>query len=416
MKIIIFETEPREAAAFDDLKRGHKLMLTDKPLRADNAAEFADVEVISTFIYSKLGREVLEKLPALKLIATRSTGYDHIDTRTCAARSIMVSNVPSYGENTVAEHVFALILTISHHLREAMERARSGRFTPEGLEGFDLQGKTIGVIGTGNIGRHVIRIARGLAMRVLAYDLKPQQQLVAELGFTYTSMDSLLAESDIVTLHVPAMPQTEHLIDEHTIARMKHGAIIINTARGSLIDSRPLIQALRSGKLAAAGLDVLPDKPLIREEAELISSIYANQQDMRELVADHILLTMSNVFVTPHSAFNTREAIQRILTTTVENIVSFLNGALIEDVQDHENIDVYLNSELQGVDGFVGNFKTTIVSEGKEQVLKHGVAIVATGASELLAIHAATRALAAESESNPSSHCLKTCLSLRAGD
>ena len=140
-------------------------MLTDKPLRADNAAEFADVEVISTFIYSKLGREVLEKLPALKLIATRSTGYDHIDTRTCAARSIMVSNVPSYGENTVAEHVFALILTISHHLREAMERARSGRFTPEGLEGFDLQGKTIGVIGTGNIGRHVIRIARGLAMR-----------------------------------------------------------------------------------------------------------------------------------------------------------------------------------------------------------------------------------------------------------
>jgi D-lactate dehydrogenase len=275
VKIVIFETEPREAAAFDALKRGHELVLTDKPLRADNAAEFADVD----------------------------------------------------GENTVAEHVFALLLTISHRLREAMERARSGRFTPEGLEGFDLQGNTIGVIGTGNIGRHVIRIARGFAMRVLAYDVKPQQELVAELGFTYTSMDGLLAESDIVTLHLPATPQTEHLIDKHAIACMKHGAIIINTARGSIIDSRPLIQALHSGKLAAAGLDVLPDEPLIREEAELISSVYASQQDMRELVADHILLTMSNVFVTPHSAFNTREAIQRILTTTVANIISFLNGA-----------------------------------------------------------------------------------------
>jgi D-lactate dehydrogenase len=263
----------------------------------------------------------------LKLIATRSTGYNHIDTHYCAERDIMVSNVPTYGENTVAEHVFALLLTISHRLREAMERARSGRFTPEGLEGFDLQGKTLGVIGTGNIGRHVIRIARGFAMQVLAFDVKPNSQLAAEMGFRYASMDELLAGSDIVTLHVPALPQTEHLIDERAIARMKQGAIIINTARGSIVEARALIEALRSGKLSGAGLDVLPDEPLIREEAELISSIFANQQDIRELVADHILLNMPNVIVTPHSAFNTREAIARITITTVANIVSFLGGA-----------------------------------------------------------------------------------------
>jgi D-lactate dehydrogenase len=326
MKIVIFETEPRETSAFDALKRGHELVLTGQPLRADNAAQYADAEIVSTFIYSKFGRDVLEKLPALKLIATRSTGYDHIDMHYCAERDIMVSNVPTYGENTVAEHVFALLLTISHRLREAMERARSGRFTPEGLEGFDLQGKTLGVIGTGNIGRHVIRIARGFAMQVLAFDVKPNSQLAAEMGFRYASMDELLAGSDIVTLHVPALPQTEHLIDERAIARMKQGAIIINTARGSIVEARALIEALRSGKLSGAGLDVLPDEPLIREEAELISSIFANQQDIRELVADHILLNMPNVIVTPHSAFNTREAIARITITTVANIVSFLGG------------------------------------------------------------------------------------------
>lgn len=327
MKIVIFETEPREQAAFGALGTGHDLVLTAEPLRADNAARYADAEIVSTFIYSKLMRDVLRKLPALKLIATRSTGYDHIDTGHCAEHGIAVSNVPTYGENTVAEHVFALLLGISHRMREAIERARSGRFKPDGLEGFDLQGKTLGVVGTGNIGRHVIRIARGFGMKVLAFDVKPQPALAVEFGFTYATMDELLAGSDVVTLHLPATPQTEHLIDEAAIGRMKPGAVLINTARGSIVDSRPLIEALRSGKLAAAGLDVLPDEPLIREEAELLSSIYANQLDMRELVADHILLTMPNVTVTPHNAFNTREAIARIVTTTVGNIASFLDGA-----------------------------------------------------------------------------------------
>ena len=326
MNIAIFEFEPRERPAFDVLRHAHDVVSTEKPLTTENANQFAGAEIISTFIYSKLEANVLEQLPILKLIATRSTGYDHIDARYCLERGIKVSNVPTYGENTVAEHVFALLLAISHRLREAMERARSGRFSPEGLEGFDLDGKTVGVIGTGHIGRHVIRIARGFGMQVLAFDARPAPELAPQLGFQYVSLDDLLAKSDIVTLHVPALPATDHLLDARAFSRMKQGVVVINTSRGSIVDARALIQALKSGKVAAAGLDVLPDEPLIREEAELICSTFCNQQHVGNLVANHLLLNMPNVVVTPHSAFNTKEAIQRIVSTTVANIQSFLDG------------------------------------------------------------------------------------------
>ncbi|MCW2273823.1 hydroxyacid dehydrogenase [Rhodoblastus acidophilus] len=326
MKVVIFEVEPREAAAFDALGANHDLVVTDQPLQAGNASHFADAEVVSTFIYSKLDRDVLDQLPATKLVATRSTGYDHIDMADCARRKIAVCNVPTYGENTVAEHVFALLLALSHRLRDAMERARSGWFSPQGLEGFDLQGKTLGVIGTGNIGRHVIRIARGFLMDVVAFDAKPDPELEGDLGFRYVGFDELLSRSDIITLHVPASPQTQHLIGASAFQRMKRGAVIINTARGGLIDVIALVQALRTGQVAAAGLDVLPDEPLIREEAELISSAFAGQNDLRNLVAGHVLLNMPNVIVTPHSGFNTREAVARIIATTVDNIEAFAAG------------------------------------------------------------------------------------------
>lgn len=302
------------------------MVLIDAPLMAANAAQYRDAEVISTFIYSNFDREVLADFSRLRPIATRSTGYDHIDTGYCGAHGITVSNVPTYGENTVAEHVFALLLTISHRLREAMERARSSRFSPLGLEGFDLQGKTMGVIGTGNIGRHVIRIARGFAMDVVAFDIKPAPETAAVLGFRYVGLDELLAQSDVVTLHLPAHPKNARLLDTRAFERMKPSAVLINTARGSLVDARALIEALRDSRLAAADLDVLPDEPLIREEAELISSIYDSRRDVRDLIADHVLLNMPNVVVTPHSAFNTREAIGRISKTTVANIESFLGG------------------------------------------------------------------------------------------
>ncbi|MEQ1866169.1 MAG: hydroxyacid dehydrogenase [Micropepsaceae bacterium] len=326
MKLVVFEAEPREASAFDALKAQDDVTVTGEPLRIGNAGRFAEAEVVSTFIYSELNRRVLEQLPVLKLIATRSTGVDHIDTAYCAERGIAVSNVPTYGANTVAEHVFALLLAISHRIIEASQRTRDGRFSPQGLQGFDLCGKTLGVVGTGRIGRHVIRIARGFEMNVIACDINSDAPAAQALGFRYVSFDEVLMASDILTLHVPATPDTQNMIGDRQFERMKDGVVVINTARGGLIDVRALILALRRGKVAAAGLDVLPDEPAIREEAELICSMFCDRHDLRNLVADHVLLKMPNVIVTPHSAFNTREAVQRIIDTTIENIQAFALG------------------------------------------------------------------------------------------
>ncbi len=326
MKVVIFETEPHEAAAFGELRDQHEILIVEEPLRAENASTFRDAEIVSPFIYSELGRSVLKRLPSLAFIATRSTGFEHIDTAYCADHNITVSNVPSYGENTVAEHVFALLLTISHRILEAVDRARSGPFSPQGLQGFDLEGKTLGVVGAGGIGRCVIRIARGFGMRVIASDIKPDEALARQLDFRYAPFDQVLSTADIVTLHVPATPDTHNLLSEREFALMKDGAIVINTARGSLVDVRALIRALRNGKVAAAGLDVLPGEPAIREETELISSTFCDRSDLRDLLADHVLLRMPNVVITPHSAFNTHEALGRIIDTTVENITAFANA------------------------------------------------------------------------------------------
>lgn len=325
MNIVVFEAEEREAAMFGKIERCHEVKLVADPLGADNAGGYANAEIVSTFIYSKLGRDELAQLPVLKMIATRSTGYDHIDIAYCRERSIVICNVPTYGATTVAEHVFALLLAISHRIPEAIQKARSGPFSPDGLQGFDLAGKTLGVVGTGSIGRRVIGIAKGFGMDVVAFDVAPDAQLSVRLGFRYLTLDRLLEGADVITLHMPATKETNNALSAEAFERMKKGVVVINTARGSLIDTRALIQALRSGKVMAAGLDVLPDEPLIREEAELICSSYLNQHDLKSLVADHVLLSMPNVIITPHSAFNTREAVQRITETTVENIEAFLD-------------------------------------------------------------------------------------------
>jgi D-lactate dehydrogenase len=326
MRIAVFEIEPHEASVFEGLAAKHQVRFSPEPLDAGNAAAFADAEAVSTFIYSTLDRAVLQRLPRLQLIATRSTGFDHIDTAYCAERGVTVSNVPIYGENTVAEHVFALLLTISHRMIEAVDRSRHGPFSPQGLQGFDLEGKTLGVVGTGSIGRHVIRIARGFGLDVVACDVRPDEATARQLGFRYVSLPAVLRVADIVTLHVPATPETRDLLSDEAFASMKDGVVVINTARGSLIDVPALIRALRRGKVAAAGLDVLPDEPEIREEAELLCSIFCTRNDASGVLPDLALLRMPNVVVTPHSAFNTREAMQRIVATTLANIAAFAEG------------------------------------------------------------------------------------------
>lgn len=327
MKIIIFEAEGWEQEAFKEFQKTDDIVLRQEKLSLDNAAQYSDAEIISTFIYSDLKNEVLEQLPQLKLIATRSTGFDHIDTEYCQAHGIAIANVPEYGENTVAEHVFALLLGLSHKMVEAVERTRRGDFTLAGLQGFDLFDKTLGVIGTGNIGQCVIKIANGFGMRVVAFDVNQNESLAKELNFEYLSLSDLLHQADILTLHVPANPHTYHLISDDQFAQMKDGVILINTSRGSVLHIEALVRALAVGKVAAAGLDVLPDEPTIREESELLHSFYRQQHNLETLLADSVLMRLRNVIITPHSAFYTKGAIYRIINTTIENIKAFIKGA-----------------------------------------------------------------------------------------
>jgi D-lactate dehydrogenase len=327
MKIAFFEVEPWECKKCMDMNAEHEIVLLEKEIDINNVGQHADAEIISTFINSKLSAGVLEKFNNLKMIATRSTGYDHIDIEYCNANDIVVSNVPSYGENTVAEHVFGLLLTISHNIMNAVNRVRRGDFSLQGLKGFDLRGKTLGVVGTGNIGQCVIETARGFRMEVLAYDVEENKQLADKLKFRYVDMEQLLADSDIITLHVPENDATYHLISDEEFSKMKDGVIVINTARGNIIDNRALLYALTEGKVASAGLDVLPEEPIIKEEAEIARTIFQKKHNLESLLTDHILLRLNNVYITPHSAFFTKEAVQRIVDTTIENIVNFINSS-----------------------------------------------------------------------------------------
>ena len=325
MKIAFFEVEDWEGEYLKGKLNGHQLKFSNEKLSLENAAQIKDFDAISVFIYSKIDEQIIQAIPNLKLITTRSTGFDHIDLEVCKKQGITVCNVPSYGENTVAEHTFALILSLSRNICKACIRRFEQDFSIEGLEGFDLKGKTIGVIGTGQIGLHVIRIAKGFGMNVVAYDVHQNKLLSEVLGFEYVSLENLLARSDVITLHVPYMKATHHLMNKDTFKLVKKGAILINTARGSIVDTEALIDALDKKILAGAGLDVFEGEEVIKEEKQLLYDP-KNLEVLASLVKDHILLSKDNVVFTPHIAFYSKEALERILETTVENISAFVSG------------------------------------------------------------------------------------------
>ena len=326
MKVVVFETEEWEHQACLRLQPEHQLVCTRDALDEGTASDHADAEVISTFVNSTLSASVLERFPDLKLIATRSTGYDHIDLADCASRGIVVSNVPDYGDSTVAEHAFALLLAVARHLVEAVERARRGDFSQARLRGFELRDKTLGVVGTGRIGRRAIEITKGFGMAVVAFDVRPDDDAARRLGFRYTDFDAVLAAADVLTLHVPATPQTAGLLSDRAFGLMRPGAVLINTARGNVVDVPALVRALADGRLRAAGLDVLPQEPLIREEAQIFRAASTEGYDLKPLVANHVLLRFPNVIVTPHTAYNTDSAVRRIVETTLANIEAFARG------------------------------------------------------------------------------------------
>jgi len=300
-----------------------------EPINTENLNKNADI--LAIFVESPVTKKMINALPKLKMIATMSTGFDHIDLPAAKHKKIPVCNVPFYGENTVAEHAFALILGLTRKLFQSVKRVKEGVYDFHGLRGMDLKGKTLGVVGTGHIGTHLIKMARGFEMNILGYDPYPNKELAKTLGFKYTTLDKLLATSDIVSLHVPLFKNTYHLINKKNIKKMKPGAILINTARGGLIDPEALVMALQSKHLAGAGLDVLEDENLIQNE-ELLMSGGCKECQLKTNLMNNIIIDHPDTIVTPHNAFNSIEAIQRIVDTTIENIRAFAKGEIKNDV------------------------------------------------------------------------------------
>ncbi len=259
-----------------------------------------DKEAVCCFIYSKFTADVIEALPDLKLLCTRSVGYNHIDITACRSKGITVCNVPDYGSHVIAEHVFALLLSALRHVTEAGTKVESGNFDYHGLRGMALMGKTIGIVGTGKIGVNVAKIAHGFGMRILAVDKCRVLELETAYGVKYTDLDTLYKQSDIITLHVPALPDTIHMINADAIGKMRNGVIIVNTARGELIDSNALLQALDSGKVARALLDVLE-----------------HEQDFQ---MNEKLIKHKSVIVTPHIAFYADDSTTRMFLESLYSI------------------------------------------------------------------------------------------------
>lgn len=332
MKIALFGLEEWQKEVFRNAFSSHRLLFGSAVIPA-SASQFSSADVMVVFVRSLVTQEVLKQFPRLRLVCTMSTGFDHIDLKGCRKKGIVVCNVPRYGENTVAEHAFGLMLGLSRRLVECVERTKKGHFSVTGLRGFDLKGKILGVIGTGNIGRHVIRIAKGFEMNVVAFDVYPNKTMARSLGFRYLSLEQLLKCSDIVTLHVPYNKHTHHLLNGKRLGMMKRGAYLINTSRGGIVDTTALVKVLQEGRLAGAGLDVLEEEGALREELELLHRHHHAGKQGTVLQSDHALLKMKNVIITPHNAFNTQEALLRIVQTTIENINGFQKGKLVNVVR-----------------------------------------------------------------------------------
>ena len=298
-------------------------------LEATSAEVLNSAEVLSVFVNHFISAEDLDKMPNLKLIAARSTGYDHIAVAPAKNKNIEVVYVPYYGENTVAEFAFALLLALSRKIPEAHEQVtETGSFSQNKLKGFDLKGKTIGIIGTGRIGTHAIKMAKGFDMNVVAYDPFPKQGLDDELGFNYVEFKELLGQSDIISFHAALNDNTRHMINEESIKYIKRGAIIINTARGGLIQTAALVKALEENIVAGAGLDVLEEEGDMTDEINLLNDSHPKLEELKIVLSNHYLINHPRVIITPHIAFNTNEAIKRILDTTIENIKAFVSGEI----------------------------------------------------------------------------------------
>lgn len=326
MKIAFFEIEDWEKDYVKERLPGYDLWFTSEKLNKDNLPKDLTFDAISIFVGSKIDKSVLANFLNLKLLTTRSTGFDHIDIAAALKKEARVGYVPGYGDNTVAEFAFALILALAKKIYEGFDRLReTGTYSFDGLRGFDLKDKTIGIIGTGRIGCYMVKIAHGFGMKIVATDPMPKPELAEQYGFKYIALDELLAGSDVISLHVPYLETTHHLINSGNIGKIKKGAFLINTSRGAVVETDALVKALNDGILAGAGLDVLEEEGAIADERQLLLYGHPEEHNLKTILENHVLTHMPNVIITPHNAFNTTEALKRILDMDLENINIFFD-------------------------------------------------------------------------------------------
>ncbi len=304
-------------------------VFTPEKLTPENVGQYQNTQIAAIFIASRFNKEILDQLPNLKFIITRSTGFDHIDLQEAKARNILVSNIPEYGSRTVAEHTFALTLALTRKIYQSINQAKHFDFNHQNIRGIDLFGRTLGIIGLGKIGQEVAAIGKGFGMKVLVFTNHLDESLAKRLGFEYVPLEHLLQNADIISLHIPYNPKTHHLINKTNIQKLKQGAYLINTARGGLVETEAILQALEQGILAGVGLDVLEEEEELSEEAVILTANFQAKVDLKTLILNHILMDHPKVIITPHNAFNSQEALARILSTTIGNINAFLKGTPI---------------------------------------------------------------------------------------
>lgn len=327
MKIGFFGIENWEKELIQKHFSGHEIVFIDGKVTELDLPSENDFEIICVFVGSRVNEAVLNHFPKLRAVTTRSTGYDHIDLEACKKRGISVSYVPGYGDNTVAEFAFGLLLALTRKIYAGIDQIKeTGLFSQEGLRGMDVRGKTIGVVGTGRIGKEAIKIAHGFGMNVIAYDPFPDENYARENKFAYVDFQTLLSASDVITLHCPLTKETHHLINIENISRMKRGVFLVNTARGGIIETAALIQGLEKKILAGVALDVLEEEGETKDEIEFLTQGHPNTEELKTVLENHVLMDMPNVLITPHIAFNSKEALERILMITLENIDSFIAG------------------------------------------------------------------------------------------
>jgi D-lactate dehydrogenase len=318
MKVAVFSAKPYDRRFLDAANAGvgHRLSYFEARLSLETSELAAGADAVCAFVNDDVNGEVLARLASkgVKLVALRSAGFNNVDLAAARQEGIMVARVPAYSPHAVAEHTIALVLTLNRKTHRAYNRVREGNFTLDGLLGFDLCGKTAGVVGTGKIGEIVCGILIGFGCTVLAYDMNPNPHC-EHMGVRYVSWDELLWTCDIVTLHCPLTPETHHLIDAGSLKHMKHGMMLINTSRGAVIDTRAVLEGLKEGTIGSLGLDVY------EEEADLFFEDLSQRFISDDVFAR--LLTFPNVLITGHQAFFTTEALTSIAETTIANITSF---------------------------------------------------------------------------------------------